>query len=62
MLDTAENCITFVISDYAIVPEEPADWGTGTYYNLSSTTGEYTAVPSGTSFDDAGVVYRYLFA
>lgn len=62
MLDTAENCITFVMSDYAIVHEEPADWGTGKYYNLSSTTGDYVPVASGTAFKDAGVVYRYLFS
>lgn len=66
MLDTAENCITFVISDYDIVKEEPADWGTGTYYNLNSETGEYDEItaPAGGSypdFADAGVVYKYLF-
>lgn len=60
MLDTAENCVTFVISDYDIVQTEPADWGTGTYYNLDEN-GEYVQVPSGTSFSDAGVVYKYLF-
>lgn len=60
MLDTAENCVTFVISDYDIVKEEPADWGTGKYYNLNAN-GEYVAVPSGTEFVNAGVVYKYLF-
>lgn len=65
MLDTAENCITFVISDYDIVKEEPADWGTGTYYNLDEN-GEYVAIaaPAGGTYPDfanAGVVYKYLF-
>jgi hypothetical protein len=61
MLDTAEPCLTFVISDYAIVPTEPADWGTGTYYNLDPDTGEYTEVTE-ENFADAGVVYRNLFS
>ena len=68
MLDTAENCITFVISDYAIVHEEPADWGTGDYYTLNSSTGEYDKITFTTGTDDAvvpafgdQVVYRYLF-
>ena len=60
MLDTAENCITFVISDYAIVHEEPDDFGTGTYYNLDSTTGEYTAISSSTTWENAGVVYKKI--
>lgn len=60
MLDTAENCIVFVLSDYAIVHSEPADWGTGTYYNLDSETGEYATVPAETDFADAGVVYRKI--
>lgn len=60
MLDTAENCIVFVLSDYAIVHSEPADWGTGTYYTLNSETGEYDTIPSSTSFEDAGVVYRKI--
>lgn len=60
MLDTAENCIVFVLSDYAIVHSEPADWGTGTYYNLNSETGEYDTISSSTSFADAGVVYRKI--
>lgn len=40
--DPAENSITFVISDYSPVTEEPADWGTGTYYTLDD--GEYEAI------------------
>ena len=62
MLDTAENCVVFVLSDYAIVHSEPADWGTGTYYNLDSDTGEYEEVPENTDFADAGIVYRKLVA
>lgn len=57
-VDTAENCITFVISDYAIVHEEPDDWGVGTYYNL--VDGEYTEVAANVDFDDAGVVYKKI--
>lgn len=58
MLDTAENCVTFVISDYAVVRNEPDDFGTGEYYNLSET-GEYERT-STTNWEDAGVVYRKL--
>ena len=58
MLDTAENCIVFVLSDYAIVHEEPADWGTGTYYVLNPETGEYDTATG--SFAEAGVVYRKI--
>lgn len=65
-LDRGENCITFVMSDYDIVNEEPADWGTGTYYTLNSETGEYDVIKevggSYPDFDDIGVVYRDLFA
>lgn len=68
MLDTAENCITFVLSDYAIVHEVPADFSTGTYYNLTDE-GEYdeidysalTGETDEEKFANAGVVYRYLF-
>lgn len=59
MLDTAENCVTFVLSDYAIVKEEPADFSSGNYYTLNPTTGEYDLI-SGTEWDEAGVVYRKL--
>lgn len=61
MLDTAENCIVFVLSDYAIVHSEPADWGTGSYYNLDSESGEYVPVTEA-EFANAGVVYRKLVA
>lgn len=67
MLDTAENCITFVISDYDIVTEEPADWGTGDYYTLNSETGEYDKITFTTEDDavvpafNSQVVYKYLF-
>ena len=61
MLDTAENCIVFTLSDYAIVHSEPADWGTGSYYNLDSESGEYVPVTA-EKFADAGVVYRKLVA
>ena len=59
--DPAENSITFVISDYSPVTEEPADWGTGTYYTLND--GEYEAVSTEddwTTYTAAHLVYKKI--
>lgn len=50
-VDLAENCVVFVISDYNPVTEEPADWGSGDYYLIDDTTGEYTQIVW-TDYDD----------
>lgn len=70
--DDKENFITFVLSDYAVVSEEPSDWETNydDYFILDSD-GSYKAVEGVTSgsdtvapdFDEMGVtVYRYLIS
>lgn len=59
MLDLGENSVTFIISDYSPIHEEPADWGTGTYYYVDED-GDYTAVESTDDFDDFAVVYKKI--
>lgn len=59
--DPAENSITFVISDYSPVTEEPADWGTGTYYTLNE--GEYEAISTSAEWAEytaAHLVYKKI--
>lgn len=59
MLDLGENSVTFILSDYSPVHEEPADWGTGDYYYVDED-GNYAEVESEDDFDDFAVVYRKI--
>lgn len=59
MLDLGENSVTFIISDYSPVHEEPADWGTGSYFYVTEN-GAYAAVSSSSEFTDYDVVYKKI--
>lgn len=58
MLDLGENSVTFIVSDYTPIHEEPADWGTATnkYYYIDDD-GNYATVTSSDDYDSYDVVY-----
>lgn len=63
MNDTAENCVVFVIDDYAAeaLTTQPADWGTaGKWYKKNMTNGAFTDTKTDTFA--AGTYYRKVGA